>query len=183
VTAPLTLQHAHVPVFRVVKAGWQNPLDTTHGKLRGGRWNPKNTFGVLHTACSERVARAITLDLFRFAAVELDDLMPAVRPALAEISWQGTTIDVVTDAGVSGAGFIAAYPDGVGHQITQPVGVNWHQDGREAVVCRSASLSRLGFRTWSGSHEPWGELAIFVENVDAAPFLLQMRSNLDWLTK
>lgn len=181
-TPPLTFNHAHTPIFRVVRAGWRDPLDTRYATSRGGRWNPKNTFGVLYTACGERVARAVAHDVFRLAAVELDDLMPEARPALAEIAWQGLAIDVATSEGVAAAGFGPSYPVGAGRDLTQPTGVRWHDAGLEAIACRSASLSRLGFARWEGDHDAWSELAIFVDNARSQPRFLQLRPNLDWLT-
>jgi hypothetical protein len=38
----------------------------------------------------------------------------------------------------------------------------------------------LGFRDWTGMHERWGEVAIFVENAASPPALLRKRRDLGW---
>lgn len=176
--------HDHEPVYRVVRAGWTNPLDTTYSRRKAdNRWNPPDRFAALYTACSEDVARAVTLDTFRFAGVQLDDLQPSARPQLTEIGWGGRVVDVASAEGVEAAGFPLTYPHGVGYSETQPRAVGWHIAGSEGIVCRSASLGRLGRSSWEGPHERWGELAVFVENARRKPALLRRRSDLAWLNR
>lgn len=181
-TSPLTFEHTHVPVFRVVRAAWPDPLETAHAMTRGGRWNPAGAFAVLYAACSERVARAVVIDVFRLAAVELDDLMPEAQPALVEIDWRGQVVDVASPEGVAAAGFAPDYPAGAGRDATQLTGVRWHDGRHECVAARSASLGRLGFARWEGEHAAWGELAVFVANARTQPRLLRLRRDLAWLT-
>jgi len=178
---PLIMDHQHEPVYRVVRAAWADPLDTSFSRQRpDNRWNPPGEFGALYVCCSEPVARAVTLDILGFAGLVLDDLLPAVRPQLVEIGWSGPVVDVASAEGVAAAGFPASYPRGIAYGDTQPAAAVWHRAGREGVVCRSASLLRMGVREWSGPHERWSELAIFVANAARKPSLLRRRADLEW---
>lgn len=175
------MEHRHRPVYRVVRRGWADPLDTAFSRQQtANRWNSP-AFPALYCCCSERVARGVTLDLFRVAGVELTDLRPEVRPQLVEIEWSGRVVDMCTPEGVAAAGFTSDYPNGTAIGNTQRAATAWHEAGWEGVVCRSASLARLGFTDWSGAHERWGEIAIFVENAAVRPRLAARRDDLDWL--
>lgn len=181
-TGLIPMEHRHQPVYRVVRREWADPLDSSFSRLQSGnRWNTRD-FPALYCCCSEIVARAVTLDIFRVAGVELSDLRPQVRPQLVEIQWSGRVADVSSPEGVAAAGFPSEYPSGVEPRSTQQVAAEWHAEGWEGVVCRSASLGRLGFRDWTGMHERWGELAIFVENAASPPVLLRRRRDLGWVT-
>lgn len=177
----LQVPHEHVPLFRVVRAAWAEPLDSSYSRERGGRWNPPGAFPALYGCCSERVAGAVVRDLWRTGAIEAEDLSPAARPQLVEFRWAGTVVDAVSLAGLAAAGLTRGYPAGLEHRQTQALGSVWHEAGAEGVVCRSASLHRLGFRAWVGPHEGWGEVAVFVENATAAPELLRRRADAQWL--
>lgn len=177
----LLVPHRHQPLYRVVRRGWQDPLDSSHGQRRSdNRWNTPE-FPALYTCCSEIVARAVALDVFRIYSLVLEDLPPSTRPELVELGWQGEVVDVASVEGIAGAGFPAAYPEGASRTETQQSARGWHEAGREGVVCRSASLARMGFSAWPGSHEPWGELAIFVQNVRHHPRLIRRRADDRWL--
>ena len=178
---PAFIEHQHEPLYRVVRAGWQDPLDTSYGRARGGRWNAPGSYDVLYTACSRRVARFVALDIFRVAAVTLEDLLPAARPALAEIGWRGRVVEAITERGLEAAGLPHHYPKGTGHETTQALATTWHADGAEGIVCRSASVARAGLDEWAEPHEPWSELAVFIENATGQPALLRLSSRLDWL--
>lgn len=162
--------HTHVPVHRVVRASWPDPLDTTHSR-DGGRWNPAQAYQVLYTACSPAVARAIAWERLGTAGVEPEDLTPGALPQLVEIGWTGKVVDVVSPAGIAAAGLAPDYARDAGREITQPRAAAWFEAGREGVVCRSATLARAGQDRWPEPHEPWGELAIFVENARRVPRL------------
>jgi hypothetical protein len=43
----------------------------------------------------------------------------------------------------------------------------------------SASLMRMGFPSWSGTHEPWGELSVFVSKANRFPTLIRRRNDLE----
>ncbi|MBM3745871.1 MAG: RES domain-containing protein [Acidobacteria bacterium] len=178
---PLLIEHTHQPVYRVVRRSWADPLDTSHSqKRRENRWNMPE-FRALYCCCSEWVARAVALDVFRLAGIVLEDLQPAYRPQLAEVSWTGQVADVASAEGVAAAGFSPEYPAGASTLQTQAFARTCHEGGVEGIVCRSASLARMGLWAWEGTHERWGEVAIFVANCEQAPALLARRRNLAWL--
>ncbi len=180
-TAPLFIEHDHVPLYRVVRAGWPNPLDTTFSRTTGGRWNAPEAHEVLYACCSESVARSIVADILRIGALEIGDLRPEYWPVLAELHWTGLPIDLVSAEGIIAAGFSPEYPRGVEHGDTQPYGAVWAALGAEGVLCRSASVFRINREGWLGGHEEWSELAIFVENAGIRPGLLRVRPHSDWL--
>jgi RES domain-containing protein len=179
-TAPRSLHHRHVPLYRVVRARWGDPLDATQSQARGGRWNPPSSFPVLHACCSATVARALARERLDQAGVVLDDLQPDAMPQLVEIGWEGRVVDVVSAEGVAAAGLPPDYPRGVGHERTQPLGKSWHKARRAGVVCRSATLGRSAFSAWSGAHETFSEVAIFVDHA-RRPKLLGRSSDTAWL--
>ena len=180
---PAAIDHRHTPLYRVVQRSWADPVDASFSRLRtGNRWNTTG-FPALYCCCSEPVARAITLDIFRMAGVELSDLRVPARPQLAEMAWQGPVADVVSAEGIAAAGFPAEYPAGVDKSETRRWASEWHAAGYEGVVCRSASLARQGFRNWQGDHERSSEVAIFVENSATAPVLLRRREDMEWFLR
>jgi hypothetical protein len=177
----LLVDHIHVPLFRVIRANWKDALDTSFSRASGGRWNAANTHAVLYVSCSMAVARAVALDVFRIGALRLEDLAPEMRPALAEIDWAGRVVDMASATGIAAAGFRASYPDRYTHSRTQSASSIWFQAGVEGVVCRSASVARLGSGTWTGPHETWGETAIFTDNAALTPTLRRLRRGQAWL--
>ncbi len=180
--APLKISHNHVPIFRVVRRSWTDPLETAFSKRtpRGNRWNTQE-FAALYCCCSEIVARAVVLDVFRLAGVEFEELQPAYQPQLAEISWEGEVLDVSSVGGISAAGLPDDYPRNVDHASCQTLAAKWQAEGCEGLVCRSASVARLGYSSWEGPHVPWGELVIFVENARRRPHLVRRREDTEWL--
>jgi RES domain-containing protein len=169
------------PLYRVVRAGWSDPLDATWSQTAGDRrWNTVD-FPALYCCRSLEVARAITRDLLGLAGIELEDFQPAYRPRLVEVGWAGELVDVATSPGVAAAGFPASYPEGVDRAATRRAAVRWHRQGREGIACRSASLHRLGFAEWTGPPERWSEAALFVDRCRTAPVRLGHRDDRGWL--
>jgi hypothetical protein len=157
-------------------------MDASFSQRAGDRrWNTVE-FPALYCCCSVLVARGVTRDLLRLTGAEVEDLQPAFRPRLVELAWSGEVVDVSTPEGIAAAGFAADYPAGVSKRLTRAAATQWHEEGDEGVVCRSASLWRLGFSDWTGSHSRWSELAIFVENCSVAPVRKGHRDDLEWLT-
>jgi hypothetical protein len=145
------------------------------------RWN-KASFPALYCCCSVPVARAVARDILKLGGVLLADLQPDHHPRLLEIRWAGTVVDVISNEGINSAGFAPTYPAGVDKDETRQRAETWHgQKGVEGVVCRSASLARLGRSEWRGAHEPWGELAIFVSKATEQPRLIRHHDELEWL--
>ncbi len=179
---PRYVAHSHTPIFRVVRAGWPDPLDASFSrKARDNRWNDES-FPALYCCCSEPVARGVTVDILRFAGVEASELLPSARPRLIEIAWSGEVVDVASAEGVAEAGFEAHYPEDSDKVATRKQAVAWHAAKAEGVVCRSASLHRLGLRVWAGDHAHWSELALFVGNVMTAPRVTGSRDDLSWFS-
>lgn len=174
--------HDHWPIFRVVRNGWADPLDSSFSRQRStrNRWNTPE-FAALYCCCSVRVARAVTLDLFAFSAVSVEDLAEDFLPQLAEIRWHGTAVDVASPQSIAAAGLQANYPNDSDYHQTQALAANWHAAGEEGIVCRSASVWRLGFDTWAGDHRHWSELVIYPANASLQPALIRRRETLDWL--
>lgn len=179
----LTVQHAHSPVYRVVRRTWKDPLDASFSRNRpGNRWNTAE-FPALYCCCHPGVARAVVLDVFRLAGVELADLQPAAMPQLVEVSWGGEVVDVASTEGVAATGFPLDYPKAVSKSQTRRSAHEWYARGAEGVVCRSASIARTGFATWTGTHIHWGEIAIFIQNAKRRPRLVRRRRDLEWVSK
>jgi RES domain-containing protein len=181
-TPAAVIEHEHQPLYRVVRRDWADPLDASFSRMRASnRWNTSG-FPALYCCCSEAVARAVALDVFRLAGVELSDLRAGVRPQLVEIDWQGRVADMCSPEGVAASGFAPGYPHAADRQATQAAATAWLRGGLEGVVCRSASLNRAGFADWTGPHERWGEVAIFVETAATRPRVRRRREDRDWFT-
>ncbi|HEV7519020.1 MAG TPA: RES domain-containing protein [Thermoanaerobaculia bacterium] len=176
-----TLVLAGQVLYRVVRAGWSDPLEATWSQTaRDRRWNTID-FPALYCCLSLDVARAITRDLLGLAGVELDDLQPAYRPRLVEIGWSGELVDVATAPGVAAAGFPGSYPEGVHRSDTRRAALRWYRQEREGVACRSASLHRLGLAKWTGAPERWSEAALFVDHCRTPPVRLGHHDDGGWL--
>jgi len=175
------VQHDHVPLFRVARRGWTDPLDTTFAQQQSNRWNFVGGLAVLYTCCSVEVARAVVTDIFSFSALTLNDLRPEMRPVLVEVFWRGAAIDLASVEGLVEAGFPLNYPEGVEYSVTQPFAEAWSKLGAEAILCRSASVWRQGHRGWMGSHEPWSELAILTGTAKNSPRTGPIRETEEWL--
>lgn len=169
-------------LYRVVRRGWANPLDTSFSRTAADqRWNSEG-FEALYCCGSEPVARAVTLDVFRMAGVVLADLRTEARPQLVEIGWSGPVVDVSTGPGVLSAGFLSGYPASVPKNRTRAAAKRWHSRRAEGVCCRSASLGRMGKTSWKGDHRAWCELALWPGNWVHAAQLLRRPSSDRWLT-
>src|SRR5260370_10538878 len=109
-TPALLVAHTHVPLYRVVRRRWPDPLDASHsrGETADSRWNTPE-FAALYCCCSEIVARAVTRDLYRMAAIDAADLQDDMLPDLVELSWAGEVADMASAAGVATAGFPDQY--------------------------------------------------------------------------
>ena len=124
------IEHTHEPVYRVVRANWADPLDAGFSRRgEGGRWNTPE-FPALYCCCSPGVARAVAMDIFRLAGVELSDLVPDARPQLVEIGWSGGVSDMASANGIDSAGFPAGYPEGASSGQTRTRGRRMARDGR-----------------------------------------------------
>lgn len=177
----LRIPHDHQPVYRVVRQGHRNALDTSFSqKAKDNRWNTA-AFPVLYCCCSIRVARGVVRDLFRFAGVESSELRPAWQPKLVAIRWTGEVVDVISAEGIEAARLPEDYPLGVDKTRTRSLAAKWRQAGAEGIVSRSASLSRLGLRQFTGDHAEWGELSVYSDIAKNAPRLARTQPKGKWL--
>jgi RES domain-containing protein len=177
---PLVTHHIHVPVYRVVPREFKEPLDASYSQqTTDRRWNTPE-FPALYCCCCELVAQSIVLDIYRVYAFRATDLQPSSVPQLLEIRWSGHVVDVATSVGVAALGLDPAYPDRTPKDETRRLAIEWHAQGREGVVCRSASMARSGHRNWNAPHERWGELAVFVRNCSQPPILSGIREDSRW---
>lgn len=164
-----SVAHTHEPIYRVVRAGWADSLDASFSqRAADNRWNTFE-FPALYCCCGLPTARAVTRDILRLAGVEVEDLQPAFRPRLVEVRWTGEVVDVVSAEGVASAGLPPSYPDGVSKVHTRRLATEWHSAGSQGVVCRSASLWRMGLTDWSGDCTRTGEIVLFVQNCRTPP--------------
>lgn len=169
------------PLYRVIRQGWKRPLDSSFSQTTANRrWNTPD-FPALYCCSSPKVARAVTLDLFRFTGIQIEDLRPDLHPQLVEINWTGSVVDMATSKGIRAAGFSSNYPEGASLPETQKAATKWHKNGQEGVICRSASLHRLHFSDWSGQPERWSEIAIFPQRAKRAPRLVRRIFGLGWM--
>jgi hypothetical protein len=177
-----TIVHDHVPIFRVIRRDWVDPVDARFSQLPhvNNRWNTPR-FPALYCCCSEAVARAVVRDIFRLTGIDLADLQEAAQPQLAEIEWSGELVDMINDPAILTAGFDLDYPIHSKRSKTQEAAAQWFSDGAAGILCRSASLARFGFADWTGDHARWSELAIYTDNSLRRPSLLKRRDDLAWL--
>lgn len=174
------VRHDHVPLYRVARAGWSDPVDATFSTVHGGRWSPRGGFPILYTCCSKNTARAVLAHVLRVTSLEIDDLNPEIRPVLVEVEWSGDVVDMCSVEGVMECGFRIAYPAGYTHEHTQQFGTVWHSLGAEGVVCRSESVFQNRHHGWLGDHREWSEVAIFVGNAQRRPRLVALDPEFDW---
>lgn len=176
------LSFADPALYRVVRAGWRDPLDASFSRQAvDQRWNSSG-FAALYCCGSLLVARAVARDVLRLAGVEIDDLLPEWRPRLVEVGWRGDLVDVATPEGIAAVGYPPSYPADLAKHQTRRDAERWHRAGEEGVACRSASLWRMGFADWSGNWPRWSEVVVFVESCRSRPLLLGSRDDLAWLT-
>jgi len=181
VSRPLIIEHNHQPIYRVVRRG-AGPLETAGRRQRvldHPFSHPEDP--TLYCCCSEWVARAVTLERFRVAGLDVSDLQPGARPQLVELSWSGQVVDLASEDGVAAAGFPPDFPEGVRPEQTRRAAGEWRSAGAAGVVYRSGALRKRGFKSWEGSHKRWSELAVFLDRCGEPPKLLRLREDQDWL--
>lgn len=145
--------------YRIVNPNWADPLDTSHAKAVGGRWNPADAFGALYLNATIDVAAANARWKHRDRAIKLFDLNPEARPTLITLAVATIdALDIVSAIGVVDNGFSTDYPIGSTHAQCQAVAKRAYDANIRGVACRSAAEAVAG--SWVGE-----ELALF----DTAP--------------
>lgn len=132
---------------RLAEPSWTDPLDTSHSKARGGRWNPPGAFGALYLNRELRMARLQVEHKLAGHPYGIEDLDESEQHDLVEVevpvrAW----LDCVRTAGLKAVGLPASYPrhaDGgqVEHAECWPIGQAAFENGLPAVACRSAARS------------------------------------------
>jgi RES domain len=130
---------------RLAEPAWADPLDTSYSRLRGGRWNPAGSFGVLYLNRDVRMARLQIQHKLSGQPYGVEDLDESeqhdlVDVEVAERDW----LNCVTAPGLEAVGLPPTYPrhrNGrlVRHADCQPVGQAAFDDGRPGIACRSAA--------------------------------------------
>lgn len=130
--------------LRVADQTWDDPLDPTFAKRRGGRWNPPNSYATLYLNEDIDTARAQIHQMLAGSPIRPDDLdrgyvlIAATLPARQEVA------DGTTDTGLSALGLPDTYPlDSSGHviphEVCQPIGATVEELGLRGVRSRSAA--------------------------------------------
>ncbi len=163
--------------FRVAERAWDDPLDPSFARLRGGRWNPPGSWRTLYLNEDLMTAR---LNVAGFAAqwpYEPEDLRGDTGPdlAVATLPRRQDVADAHTPEGLDGLGLPTTYPvdtegELVGHRACQAIGVAVHNAGLRGVHCRSAHAAAGAGR----------ELAWFPATTRSRATLVRRRPFRDW---
>ena len=162
---------------RICDASWDDPLDPSFARLRGGRWNPPGSWRTLYL--SEDVVTA-RLNLARFIAdwpYEPEDLADDTGPhlAVATLPRSQRVADVHSPEGVAAVGLPRTYPldrggELVDHEPCQRIGEQVQAAGLRGVRCRSAQAPLGAGR----------ELAWFPATARSRAHLVVRRPFTDW---
>lgn len=131
--------------LRIAEESWTDPLDPTYAAVRGGRWNPPNSYPTLYLNEDRITAR---LNLEGFIAdwpFEPEDLRTDTGPVLvhATLPIRQRVVDAHSIRGVASMELPPSYPldeEGnlIGHEICQPVGRAAKDAALRGVRARSA---------------------------------------------
>lgn len=130
---------------RLAEPRWGDPIDTTHSRRSGGRWNAPGAFGVLYLNDSLEMARAQVRHKLRGQPFGVEDLEPSRQHVLVPIEVEECRVrDCASEAGVFAVGLPASYPHDehgtpVEHDRCQPIGAAARAAGLDGVACRSAA--------------------------------------------
>lgn len=134
------------PHYRLADPDWDNPLDGSYSRMRGGRWNAPGTFPVVYLNASRATARANVRRRFAGRPYAVEDLAPQEAPDLVETRLPALDyVDVVSDDGCLAAGLPSTYPKDaagaeIGSAVCQPIGAGAWGTGALGIACRSAAL-------------------------------------------
>lgn len=163
--------------LRICDAEWADPLDPTFARLRGGRWNPPDSWPTLYLNEDLVTARLNLASFIVGWPYRPEDLNDATGPHLAVATLPRSQIvaDVHSPDGVADAGLPDTYPvdaDGetVPHEVCQPIGVDVKQAGLRGVRCISAQAPLGAGR----------ELAWFPATSRSRAVLMERRPYVDW---
>ena len=133
--------------FRLAEPGWVDPLDTSYGQRRGGRWNPPGAFAVLYLNDSVPTSRLQVLHKLGGLPYGPEDLEPSAQHDLVTVEVPTLThLDCVSDDGLAAVALPTSYPryrNGrpVTHATCQPIGSRAFESRLAGVACRSAATN------------------------------------------
>jgi hypothetical protein len=130
--------------LRVADRAWDNPLDPTFARSRGGRWNPPNSYATLYLNEDIDTARAQIRQMLAGSPIRPDDLDHGYVLIAATLPSRQEVADGATDVGLGALGLPDTYPvDFTGqvipHEICQPIGAAVAGLGLRGVRSRSAA--------------------------------------------
>lgn len=169
--------HAGGRYVRVVEPDWEDPLDGSYARDRGGRWSPPGSHPVVYLNRTPRTARLNCLHRLRDQPYGPEDLDEAEAPELVATDVPGGEhADCLSDRGLEGWGLPRSYPrhpDGrpVAWEECRPVGEAAHDAGLGGVACRSAA---------NGARRDDEELAYFERGDAPAPEAVERVPFSDW---
>lgn len=157
--------------LRVVDPEWVDPLDPSHAREHGGRWNPPGSFPTLYLNADPMTARSRLDHLLEGSPVEVEDLDDdAYGLVAATLPRKQVCADALGEAGLRALGLPPSYPldeDGneVPHATCQPIGEAVHAQGLRGIAARSAATpdGRGRELAWypagsrSAAHAVWDE--------------------------
>jgi RES domain-containing protein len=125
--------------YRVCDPTWQDPLDTSYAKRRGGRWNPPGVFGALYLNATIEVAAANARRNFAGEIATLFDLQVNQRPDLVVVAVsESPFLDIITPEGLRLLRLPASYPIAVSHKRCQGIAKRAYcAKNLDGVACRS----------------------------------------------
>jgi hypothetical protein len=176
VPGALTVRRAGT-FHRLAEPHWADPLDTSHSRRVGGRWNPPGEFGALYLNATVELARRQAEHKLAGHPYEIEDLEPVFQHDLVEVHVTETdALDLVSASGLAAVGLPRSYPADehggrVGHERCRPIGRAAYDEPLPALACRSAAR---------GTANTDEELAIFDRSVSALATHVRRRPFASW---
>lgn len=131
--------------LRVADPAWEEPLAGSYAARAGGRWNPPDSFAVVHLCRSIGVARANVYRLLADQPYGPEDLQPAAGPVLVATSVPDDRyVDAVTVRGLASLGLPRRYSRDARGQVVprerrEAIGQSAWDSGEPGIASRSAA--------------------------------------------
>lgn len=131
--------------LRVADAEWDDPLDPSCARERGGRWNSPASFDTLYVCVDLRTARDQVHRLLEGSPVSEEDLADDAPFLLivTRLPKRQVVADLRSDEGLRAVRLPATYPRKrsgarVSPQSCAKIGLAVHERGLRGILCRSA---------------------------------------------